>query len=44
MIADQSPQRQDAASAEVEQTLRRFEGAKGFAGPVALKLVVGRKP
>jgi ubiquinone/menaquinone biosynthesis C-methylase UbiE len=44
MIAHLSPQRQDVAWNDVEQALRRFEDADGFAGPGALNLVVGRKP
>jgi ubiquinone/menaquinone biosynthesis C-methylase UbiE len=44
MIAHLPLQRQDAAWNEVEQALRRFEGAEGFAGPGELNLVVGRKP
>lgn len=44
LIADLSQERQDAAWAEVEQALKRFEGADGFVGPSEMNLVVGRKP
>jgi hypothetical protein len=44
LIADLSQERQDAAWAEVEQALKRFEGADCFAGPSEVNLVVGRKP
>ena len=44
LIADLSQERQDAAWAEVEQALKRFEGADGFAGPSEVNLAVGRKP
>jgi ubiquinone/menaquinone biosynthesis C-methylase UbiE len=44
MIAHLPQERQDAAWTELEQTLRRFEGADGFAGPGEFNLVVGRKP
>jgi ubiquinone/menaquinone biosynthesis C-methylase UbiE len=43
LIAHLPLQRQDVAWNEVEQALRRFEGADGFAGPGELNLVVGRK-
>jgi ubiquinone/menaquinone biosynthesis C-methylase UbiE len=44
MIAHLSKEQQDAAWIELEQALKRFEGADGFAGPGELNLVVGRKP
>ena len=44
MIADLPETAQDAAWAEVERALKRFEGADGFAGPSEINLVVGRKP
>jgi ubiquinone/menaquinone biosynthesis C-methylase UbiE len=44
MVAHLPQQRQDAAWAELEQTLRRFEDEDGFAGPGELNLAVGRKP
>ena len=44
LIADLSQERQDAAWAEVELALKRFEGAGGFAGPSEVNLAVGRKP
>ena len=44
LIADLSQERQDTAWAEVEQALKRFEGADGFAGPSEVNLAVGRKP
>lgn len=44
MIAHLSKEQQDAAWTELEQTLRGFEGADGFAGPGEFNLVVGRKP
>jgi SAM-dependent methyltransferase len=44
LIADLSQERQDAAWAEVEQALKRFEGAGGFAGPSEVNLAVGHKP
>jgi ubiquinone/menaquinone biosynthesis C-methylase UbiE len=44
MIADLPQQRQEAAWKDLEQALRRFEDADGFAGPGEVNLVVGRKP
>jgi len=44
MIAHLPLERQEAAWTELEKTLRRFEGADGFAGPGELNLAVGRKP
>jgi len=44
LVADLPPAGQEAAWAEVEQALRRFEGPEGFAGSGEINLVVGRKP
>lgn len=44
LVADLPPDRQDAAWAEVEQALKRFEGPDGFAGPSEMNIAVGRKP
>jgi hypothetical protein len=44
LIANLSQEKQDAAWAEVELALKRFEGSDGFAGPNEVNLVVGRKP
>jgi hypothetical protein len=44
LIAGLSQEGQDAAWAEVEQALKRFEGADVFVGPSEVNLAVGRKP
>ena len=44
LIADLPQERQEAAWADVERALKRFEGPDGFNGPGEVNLVVGRKP
>ncbi len=44
LVRDLPPQGQEAAWADVETALQRFEGPEGLAAPGELNLVVGRKP
>ncbi len=44
LVGKLPPQGQEAAWADVENALRRFEGPDGLAVPGELNLVVGRKP
>ncbi len=44
LIADIAQLKQDAAWQDVEQALKRFEENDGFAGPIDMNLVIGRKP
>ena len=44
LIAELPPAGQDAAWTEMEEMLKTFEGAEGFAGFGEMNLVVGRRP
>ncbi len=44
MLAGVSPEKREAAWAEIERELGRFEGPEGFVGPCELRIVSGRAP